>query len=109
MPNSDDDLATRIAGLSLTRRRLMQSFAAAVAPAMLATTARAAQAPAAGLQPLSPDVLPRGVRSRFVNNINGIRIHVLEAGFDAGTRPCVLLLHGFPELAYSWRQVMMPL
>src|SRR6185312_15148578 len=21
-------------------------------------------------------------------------------------RPCVLLLHGFPELAYSWRKVM---
>ena len=24
-------------------------------------------------------------------------------------RPCVLLLHGFPELAYSWRKVMLPL
>ena len=24
-------------------------------------------------------------------------------------RPCVLLLHGFPELAYSWRKVMVPL
>jgi pimeloyl-ACP methyl ester carboxylesterase len=31
-------------------------------------------------------------------------MHVLEAG-DPG-RPCVLLLHGFPELAYSWRKVM---
>ena len=31
-------------------------------------------------------------------------MHVLEAG-DAA-RPCVLLLHGFPELAYSWRKVM---
>jgi pimeloyl-ACP methyl ester carboxylesterase len=31
-------------------------------------------------------------------------MHVLEAG-DAG-RPAVLLLHGFPELAYSWRKVM---
>jgi pimeloyl-ACP methyl ester carboxylesterase len=35
-------------------------------------------------------------------------MHVLEAGF-AGERPCVLLLHGFPELAYSWRKVMLPL
>jgi len=28
--------------------------------------------------------------------------------FEAGEpgRPCVLLLHGFPELAYSWRKVM---
>ena len=31
-------------------------------------------------------------------------MHVLEAG-DARAR-CVLLLHGFPELAYSWRKVM---
>jgi non-specific protein-tyrosine kinase len=31
-------------------------------------------------------------------------MHVLEAGDPA--RPCVLLLHGFPELAYSWRKVM---
>ena len=31
-------------------------------------------------------------------------MHVLEAG-EAG-RPGVLLLHGFPELAYSWRKVM---
>ncbi|HUV65392.1 MAG TPA: alpha/beta hydrolase [Sedimentisphaerales bacterium] len=55
------------------------------------------------------DTLPSGIRSRFVQNINGLTIHVLEAGFEAGDRPCVLLLHGFPELAYSWRKVMLPL
>jgi pimeloyl-ACP methyl ester carboxylesterase len=31
---------------------------------------------------------------------------VLEAGFETKGRPCLLLLHGFPELAYSWRKVM---
>jgi pimeloyl-ACP methyl ester carboxylesterase len=31
-------------------------------------------------------------------------MHCLEAG-EPG-RPCVLLLHGFPELAFSWRKVM---
>ncbi len=36
-------------------------------------------------------------------------MHVLEAGFAARGRPCVLLLHGFPELAYSWRKIMLPL
>jgi pimeloyl-ACP methyl ester carboxylesterase len=36
-------------------------------------------------------------------------MHVLEAGFEGEARPCVLLLHGFPELAYSWRKVMLPL
>jgi pimeloyl-ACP methyl ester carboxylesterase len=33
-------------------------------------------------------------------------MHVLEAGFETKGRPCVLLLHGFPELAFSWRKVM---
>ena len=32
-------------------------------------------------------------------------MHVLEAGRGRG-RPLLLLLHGFPELAYSWRKVM---
>jgi pimeloyl-ACP methyl ester carboxylesterase len=55
------------------------------------------------------DTLPLGIRSRFVENVNGLRIHILEAGFEDKDRPCVLLLHGFPELAYSWRKVMLPL
>ena len=37
-------------------------------------------------------------------DVNGLRTHVLEAG--APGHPAVLLLHGFPELAYSWRKVM---
>ncbi|HTC12375.1 MAG TPA: alpha/beta hydrolase [Acetobacteraceae bacterium] len=56
--------------------------------------------------PLDPRVLPAGVRSRFLDNINGLRVHILEAGYATSGRPCVLLLHGFPELAYSWRNVM---
>ncbi|MDH4390737.1 MAG: alpha/beta hydrolase [Aquabacterium sp.] len=53
--------------------------------------------------PLPADLLPPGVRSRFVPGINGLRMHLLEAGHDVPGRPVVLLLHGFPELAYSWR------
>ena len=53
--------------------------------------------------------LPHGIRSRYVEDVNGLRMHVLEAGFDPGHRPCLLLLHGFPELAYTWRKVMLPL
>jgi pimeloyl-ACP methyl ester carboxylesterase len=56
--------------------------------------------------PLDASVLPSGVRARFLDGINGLRVHVLEAGFESAGRPCVLLLHGFPELAYSWRKVM---
>jgi pimeloyl-ACP methyl ester carboxylesterase len=53
--------------------------------------------------------LPAGIRSRFAAGINGLHMHFLEAGFESANRPCVLLLHGFPELAYSWRKVMLPL
>lgn len=54
-----------------------------------------------------PDLpLPPAIRSRYVDGINGLRMHVLEAGYDSPGRPCLLLLHGFPELAYSWRKVM---
>jgi pimeloyl-ACP methyl ester carboxylesterase len=58
------------------------------------------------LSPMEGPLLPAGLRSRFVPGINGLRVHILEAGFEVPERPCVLLLHGFPELAYSWRRVM---
>jgi pimeloyl-ACP methyl ester carboxylesterase len=61
------------------------------------------------LAPLDNAVLPSGIRSRFVRDINGLRMHVLEAGFEDRDRPLILLLHGFPEIAYSWRKVMVPL
>lgn len=54
-------------------------------------------------------ILPAGVRSRFVEGINGLRMHILEAGFEQPNRPLVMLLHGFPELAWSWRKVIGPL
>jgi pimeloyl-ACP methyl ester carboxylesterase len=50
-----------------------------------------------------------GIRQRTLNDINGLSVRVLEAGYEAPGRPAVLLLHGFPELAYSWRKVMPPL
>jgi len=53
--------------------------------------------------------LPLEIRSRRVDNNNGLTMHVLEAGFDGPRRPCVVLLHGFPELAYSWRHQLLAL
>jgi pimeloyl-ACP methyl ester carboxylesterase len=55
---------------------------------------------------LTPIPLPSSIRSRTVDSINGLTMHVLEAGFETRGRPCILLLHGFPELAFSWRKVM---
>lgn len=57
----------------------------------------------------APGVLPAGIRSRMVPGINGLTMHALEAGFESEGRPAILLLHGFPELAFSWRRVMVPL
>ena len=102
---------------NMTRRQLMQRLAAA-APMAAASNRTPRGATGSVLLaaektdetgPLTEGVLPSGVRSRFVHGINGLRMHVLEAGYEGGTRPGVLLLHGFPELAYSWRKVMVPL
>ena len=41
--------------------------------------------------------LPGGIRARIVAGVNGLDMHVLEAG--AVGAPVLLLLHGFPELA----------
>jgi pimeloyl-ACP methyl ester carboxylesterase len=58
------------------------------------------------MNPLDLAVLAPGIRSRFVDDVNGLRVHILEAGFESPGRPLVLMLHGFPEMAYSWRKVM---
>jgi pimeloyl-ACP methyl ester carboxylesterase len=129
MQKSSADIAGSLESLPLTRRQLVQGLVAVVAPLALPTQAGAAHALAgasfgsqranyvnqpaaakvAASGPYREAVLPRGIRSRFVNNINGLRMHVLEAGYEAKGRPAVLLLHGFPELAYSWRKVILPL
>jgi pimeloyl-ACP methyl ester carboxylesterase len=61
------------------------------------------------LPPYGNGLLPAGIRSRLVGGINGLTVHLLEAGFETRGRPLLLLLHGFPELAFSWRKVMPPL
>ena len=56
-----------------------------------------------------PLPLAEGIRSRHVEDVNGLRMHILEAGHSGPKRPCVLLLHGFPERASSGRKLMPPL
>ena len=62
-----------------------------------------------GAPPYGLGTLPPGIRARVVERVNGLAMHVLEAGFETAGRPVLLLLHGFPELAYSWRKLMLPL
>ncbi|MEM6661534.1 MAG: alpha/beta hydrolase [Pseudomonadota bacterium] len=56
---------------------------------------------------LPPLPLPQGVSSRQVKTDSGLTQHILEAGDRH--RPLLMLMHGFPELAFSWRRIMVPL
>ncbi len=89
-------------------------FIAASAAGTFAVSQRSARAAIvrtdlAALPPYGNGTLPAAIRSRMVAGVNGLTVHMLEAGFEESGRPTVLLLHGFPELAYSWRKVMLPL
>ena len=55
-----------------------------------------------------PDDYPAlpGIQQRQLHDIEGMSVRILEAGYETPNRPLVLLLHGFPELAWSWRKVM---
>ncbi|WP_027781832.1 MULTISPECIES: alpha/beta fold hydrolase [Burkholderia] len=42
----------------------------------------------------------------MIHGVNGLDVHVLEAGYESPGRPLALLLHGFPDLAYGWRHLL---
>ncbi|KWF05251.1 alpha/beta fold hydrolase [Burkholderia pseudomultivorans] len=42
----------------------------------------------------------------MIHGVNGLDVHILEAGHESPGRPLALLLHGFPDLAYGWRHVI---
>ncbi|MDA0237161.1 MAG: alpha/beta hydrolase [Proteobacteria bacterium] len=50
--------------------------------------------------------LPKGIVSRKIKNNNGLEMHILESRPDEKGRPLIILAHGFPELAYSWRHIL---
>ncbi|KAH7113314.1 Alpha/Beta hydrolase protein [Dendryphion nanum] len=62
--------------------------------------------PATTNLPLLP--LPPGISENYVHcPSNGLTFHFLEAGYTPHrNRPLVLLVHGYPELAFSWRKIM---
>lgn len=93
-----------------TRRWFLAAGASVWAMAR-GTRARAAivRTDFSSLPPYGNGTLPASIRSRHVANVNGMTVHILEAGYETANRPAILLLHGFPELAYSWRKVMPPL
>jgi hypothetical protein len=107
-PNVNAASSTQSASGASRRRVILTAAAAASSTLVHSSVSRAAvvQTDTAKLPPLP---LPPGIRSRTVPNINGLTFHVLEAGFESKGRPCLLLLHGYPEIAYGWRKLMLPL
>lgn len=56
-----------------------------------------------------PDLpLPSGITSNYIScPSTNLKFHYLEAGHaPENTKPLILLLHGYPELAFSWRKVI---
>ncbi len=57
-------------------------------------------------QSFAPLPLPAGISESYIET-DDLTYHILETGYDANRpKPLVLLIHGFPELAFSWRKVM---
>ena len=106
---------------SYTRRKLLQGACALLAHSTVARNVSAAdtRGTAAIAQASSilrndnvvygQNTLSSGIRSRIIDNKNGAKMHILETGFEGRERPCIILLHGFPELAYTWRNQLLPL
>ncbi|KIW38318.1 uncharacterized protein PV06_09293 [Exophiala oligosperma] len=63
---------------------------------------------------LPPLSLPEGITSRFVDTSpRGLVFHILESlpstltsSADTKPPPLIVLCHGFPEIAYSWRKIL---
>jgi pimeloyl-ACP methyl ester carboxylesterase len=92
----------------LSRRAFLATAGLGTLAIAQRTTARAAivQTDFSTFPAYGNGTIPAGMRSRQIANVNGMTVHILEAGYETPGRPAVLLLHGFPELAYSWRKVM---
>jgi len=50
--------------------------------------------------------LDKQIKSRTIKNINGLEVHFLESGEKEFSKGLIVLLHGFPELSYSWRKII---
>lgn len=94
----------------VTRRWILQGAAGLVASSAWTSSLLKADSQTANTSVLyGQHTLARGVRSRQIDANNGVTLHILEAGFEPRQRRCVVLLHGFPELAYSWRKQLVSL
>ena len=58
---------------------------------------------------LPPLPLPAGVNSSYIDTTTsfGLLFHILSSeGSNSTGKPLILLLHGAPELAFTWRHII---
>lgn len=48
------------------------------------------------------------VQDHYADN-QGVKIHYVTSGAERGTRPLVVMIHGFPDFWYTWRDQMQSL
>src|SRR6202163_2969648 len=92
--------------IHLSRRAFVATGAAAGLRRLAIAQSTAVPPELSTLPPYGNGTIPAGIRSRYIPNVNGMTVHILEAGYETPGGPAILLMHGFPELAYSWRKVM---
>ena len=52
-------------------------------------------------------LLDKNIKSNFVDIGTGLRVHYLECNYtNKKNAPVALLLHGFPEISFSWRKII---
>ena len=52
-------------------------------------------------------LLDKNIKSNFVDIGTGLKVHYLECNYtNKKDAPIALLLHGFPEISFSWRKIL---
>ena len=53
------------------------------------------------------NLLEKNIKSNFVDIGTGLKVHYLECNYtNKKDTPIALLLHGFPEISFSWRKLL---
>ena len=52
-------------------------------------------------------LLDKNIKSNFIYIETGLKVHYLECNHKIRKNaPIALLLHGFPEISFSWRKIL---
>src|ERR1051325_7759357 len=79
----------------LSRREFVTGAAAAAAGGLVSRQGQSSSSivrtDLSTLPPYGNGTIPAGIRSRAIPNVNGLSVHILEAGFEKAGQPAILL------------------